>query len=87
MIRPILTEVAIFLIPFVLYAAFLFASRSVVLHRTSWPLPVIGWLVLAALLLTVISMLLLVHYSGAPPKSTYVPAHLENGRLVPGTEK
>ncbi|NVN85102.1 MAG: hypothetical protein HXX15_03340 [Rhodopseudomonas sp.] len=87
MIRPILTEIGIFLIPFVLYAAFLFASRSIVLHRSSWPVHVVGWLVLAALLLTIVSLLLLVHYSGAPPTSTYVPAHVENGKLVPGIEK
>ena len=27
------------------------------------------------------------HFSGAAPNSTYVPAHIENGRLVPGVEK
>ena len=42
---------------------------------------------LAALVLVILSLLLLVHYSGAPPGSTYVPAHMENGRLVPGVEK
>ena len=26
----------------------------------------------------------LADFSGAPPVSTYVPAHIENGRLVPG---
>ena len=28
----------------------------------------------------------LAHFSGAPPESTYVPAHIENGKFVPGTE-
>jgi hypothetical protein len=32
-------------------------------------------------------MVLLVQFSGAPPDSTYIPAHIENGRLVPGVEK
>jgi hypothetical protein len=87
MIRTVLTEVGIFLIPFVLYAFFLMASRSAMLHRASWPLRVVGWLTLTAFALVIGSLLLLVHYSGAPPGSTYVPAHLENGRLVPGVEK
>ncbi|ACE99918.1 DUF6111 family protein [Rhodopseudomonas palustris] len=87
MIRVVLTEIGIFLIPFVLYAAFLIATRSAMLHRASWPLRVVGWLVATALVLVIVSLLLLVHYSGAPPGSTYVPAHLENGRLVPGVEK
>jgi hypothetical protein len=87
MIRPILTEIGIFLIPFAVYALYLIASRSNVLHRTSWPLHVVGWLALGALLLTILSLLLLAHFSGAPPKSTYVPAHIENGRLIPGREE
>jgi hypothetical protein len=87
MIRPVLTEVGIFLIPFVLYAVFLILSRSNLLHRSSWPVKVVGWLALASLLLTIVSLLLLAHFSGAPPNSTYIPAHIENGKFVPGVEK
>ena len=87
MIRPILTEIGIFLIPFAVYAAFLIATRSGLLVWSSWPLHVIAKLTIGALVLVVISFVLLAHYSGAPPDSTYVPAHLENGRLVPGAEK
>ncbi|WP_027581301.1 DUF6111 family protein [Bradyrhizobium sp. Ai1a-2] len=87
MIRPVLTEIGIFLIPFAVYALFLIATRSGVLAKSSWPLPLIAKLVLGALLLVVISFVLLAHFSGAPPNSTYVPAHIENGKLVPGVEK
>ena len=87
MIRPVLTEVGIFLIPFAVYAAFLIATRSGLLVQASWPLHVLGRLVIGALLLVVISFVLLGHFSGAPPNSTYIPAHVENGRLVPGVEK
>jgi hypothetical protein len=41
----------------------------------------------SSLLLVIISFLLLAHFSGAPPNSTYIPAHIENGKLVPGAEK
>ena len=44
-------------------------------------------LALGSLLLVVISFIVLAQFSGAPPDSTYVPAHLENGRLVDGVEK
>ena len=87
MIRPVLTEVAIFLIPFVAYAVFLIVTRSQLFDKTSWPLPVIGWLSAVALIFIIASFALLAHFSGAPPGSTYVPAHIENGRLVPGVEK
>ena len=87
MIRPVLTEIGIFLIPFAVYALFLIATRSGVFDQASWPLPLVAKLVLGSLLLVVVSFLLLAHFSGAPPNSTYVPAHIENGKLVPGVEK
>ena len=30
------------------------------------------------------SFIVLAHWGGEPPGSTYVPAHMENGKLVPG---
>ena len=87
MIRPVLTELAIFLIPFVAYALFLMATRAGVFVSSSWPAHLVAKLVLGSLVLVVISFILLAEFSGAPPDSTYVPAHLENGKLVPGGEK
>jgi len=87
MIRPVLTEVGIFLIPFAVYALFLIATRSGLLAQSSWPAHLVAKLALGSLLLVVVSFLLLAHFSGAPPNSTYVPAHIENGKLVPGAEK
>lgn len=87
MIRPVLTELAIFLIPFVAYALFLMATRAGVFASSSWPAHLIAKLVLGSLLLVVISFVFLAQFSGAPPDSTYVPAHLEDGKLVHGVEK
>jgi len=87
MIRPVLTEVVIFLLPFAVYAVFLVATRYQLLATASWPIHVIGSLIGVALALTIVAMLLFVHYSGAPPGLTYTPAHMENGKLVPGVEK
>jgi len=72
MIRPILTEFALFITPFVLYALFLWATREGVLDVNAWSMPRLMWLTMSALVM---------------PGSTYVPAHMENGRLVPGTER
>jgi hypothetical protein len=87
MIRPAFTEIGVFLIPFAVYALFLIATRSGLLLQSSWPLLVIARLALGALLLVVISFILLAHFSGAAPNSTYIPAHIENGKFVPGVEK
>jgi len=87
MIRPVLPAIGIFLIPLAAYAVFLIATRSCVLVLSSWPAHLVAKLVLGSLLLVVISFVLLAQFSGAPPDSTYVPAHIENGKLVPGVEK
>ena len=49
MIRPVLTELALFLAPFAIYAVYLWATRAGVLHPESWPLPTLMWLTIAAL--------------------------------------
>jgi hypothetical protein len=87
MIRPAFTEIGIFLIPFAVYALFLVATRSGLLVQSSWPVHIVGRLALGALLLVVISFVLLAHFSGAAPNSTYIPAHIDNGKFVPGVEK
>jgi hypothetical protein len=87
MIRPAFTEVGIFLIPFAVYALFLIATRTGLLVQSSWPLNIIAKLLVGSLLLVVISFVLLAQFSGGAPNSTYIPAHIENGRLVPGVEK
>ena len=87
MIRPAFTEILVFLIPFAVYALFLLATRSGLLLQASWPVHVVAKLVLGALLMVIASFILLAHFSGAPPNSTYIPAHIENGKFVPGVEK
>ena len=87
MIRPAFTEIGIFLIPFAVYALFLFATSTGLLVQSSWPAHVVAKLVLGSLLLVVVSFILLAHFSGAEPNSTYIPAHIENGKFVPGAEK
>jgi hypothetical protein len=84
MIRPVLTEIVLFLTPFVLYAVFLFATRAEIFERASWSPRILMWLTGTALALLVVSFILLSQFSGAPPGSTYEPAHVEDGKFVPG---
>ena len=87
MIRPVATELVLFVTPFVLYAVFLWATKAGVLHPDSWPLARIAWLAIAALVLVLGSFVYFAHFTGAPVGSTYIPAHIENGKFVPGTTK
>lgn len=87
MIRPVATEIALFLLPFALYAIYLAATRAGVLHPDAWSLSTLMWLTIAALGLMLGSFLVLAHFTGDAPNSQYIPAHIEDGKLVPGTSK
>ena len=84
MIRPLLTEVALFLAPFAVYAIFLLAMRMGVLDPVHWTWARLAWLVIAALALMIGSFVVLAQFGGEPPGTNYVPAHIEDGVFVPG---
>jgi hypothetical protein len=85
MIRPVLTELALFLAPFVAYALFLIVTKAALLERASWPPKMLATLAVIALVLMIGSFVVLAHFSGAPPGSTYIPAHVDDqGNFIPG---
>jgi len=83
MIRPVLSEIGLFVAPFALYVVFLLATRAGLLAPFAWTMPRLAVLLTVSLLLVIGSFLVLAQFSGAPPGSRYVPAHIENGKLVP----
>jgi hypothetical protein len=87
MIRPLFTEVALFVVPFLVYALFLWATRSGVLDAAAWSPPRLAWLLIVALGLMVGSFIGLAEFGGAPPRSTYVPAHVDAGKVQPGVTR
>ena len=62
MIRPIFTEIVLFLTPFVLYAVFLWATQAGVLDLKSWPLVRVATLAIAALALVLGSFIYFAHF-------------------------
>ena len=83
MIRALSEPLAFFLVPFALYAGFLLLQLVNPFLIDNWTRRVVVPLTLAGLLLAVGSLvmvgLLAPRYEGG-----YVPAHEENGRIVPG---
>jgi heme/copper-type cytochrome/quinol oxidase subunit 3 len=84
MIRPVATEIMLFALPFVLYAVFLWATRAGVMDPESWPVSRLITLAIVSFLLMIGSFIYFANYTGAPPGSRYVPAHIEDGKFVPG---
>ncbi len=88
MIRPVLTELALFIAPFAAYAIFLLVTKTAVLERSSWPPRTLASLGIIAFILMIGSFLYLSHFAGSPPGKTYVPAHYDSqGNFVPGEFK
>ena len=87
MIRPVFTEIALFAAPFLVYGFYLWRTKAGLFEAESWGWATTGWLTIIALVLVLGSFLVIAQFSGSPPNSTYVPAHMENGRLVPGTDR
>ena len=83
MIRPVATEIGLFLTPFVVYAAFLLRRAPACSIRRHGRCARLAGLVIVSLILMVGSFLVLAQFGGAPPGSTYVPAHIEDGKFVP----
>lgn len=88
MIRPVLTELVLFATPFALYALYILVTkRGGVLDRANWPVARVVWLAIVACLSVIVSFIVLAQWGGAPPGSTYVPAHTKDGKFIPGTTK
>lgn len=82
MIRVVLEGALIFLLPFALFAIVLLLMRRNVLRVDSWS-PHALWLVVAGLAL-VIGSLLFAGLFAERSTGAFEPAHMEDGRLVPG---
>ena len=87
MIRQLVTELALFVAPFAAYALFVWATREGVISVSTWSPARLIWLTAAALVLVIAGFVGLAQFGGAPPGSTYVPAHVDGGKFVPGTTR
>ena len=80
--RVILETLLLFLIPFALYAGFHLALLRWPFVAELWSRSVVSTLAIAGLLIAVIGFVSLGLFGAH--QGTYVPAHIENGRLAPG---
>jgi hypothetical protein len=82
MIRAVFGEVLLFFLPFALFALFLLVKRRNPLRLAAWSESTV-WLVIAGLA-CVIAGLVVTGITSEREAGAFEPAHMENGRLVPG---
>lgn len=83
MLRTVLVELALFLIPFVLYGALLIATKGSVVPA-HWSPRALAALAVVALGLAALGLVVFEGGRSAPPGSHYVPAATRDGVFVPG---
>ena len=85
MLRVLLQYLLPLLLPFLLYAAYVALAHGrapswLDLNPRQWAM--LGGTGLGLLMISLVAWSLL---SGSPPDETYIPPHLEDGEIVPGT--
>ena len=83
MLRIILTQLFLFLLPFACYASYLWLSQKNK-HPESWSRGPVAWLTLAGLGLTIAGLITVAQLETAPEGKEYRPSEFRDGVLVPG---
>lgn len=82
--RSFITELLLFLMPFGAYALYLWARGHGWREPEHWRGIPLAWLVAAGIAAVAASLVFTALTTGVPKGGVYVPAHVEDGRLVPG---
>jgi hypothetical protein len=83
MLRIALIDIFMFALPFLIYGAYMLATRNAV-PATLWQGAPVGWLLAAGGALLLITMATLISFSGGKPGGTYHPPSLNDGVIKPG---
>ncbi len=81
--RPLLESLGLFLLPFALFALYLGMRLKYPLAVEHWTKGRLSWLTLAGLAAAALGLLAL-NVFAPRGHGRYIPAHLENGAIVPG---
>ena len=83
MLRAALEPIAFFLTPFAVFAIYLVLRTRYPLAVEHWPRSRVAALTLVGLVVAALGMALLASFAPRG-QGTYVPARIENGKLIPG---
>lgn len=83
MVRVVLVDIILFLLPFMIYAAYMVWVKGVAPKSAMSGAPVL-WLIAAGFAVLIVGFFLLVDFSGGAREGTYHPSVLEDGVIKPG---
>jgi len=83
-IRVVLIELLLFLLPFALYAGFVYLRRTQEEDQGLWHDVPLFYLTMAGAALIAIGFISFATFTGAPTDAEYVPAIIKDGKIVPG---
>ncbi|MGD9869063.1 MAG: DUF6111 family protein [Hyphomicrobiales bacterium] len=84
MLRVVFVNFLMFLLPFLVYAAFMIATGRRKVGEGLWTDAPLKWLFVTGLGLMLIAVGLLISFTGGDPGGSYEPPHMENGVIKPG---
>ncbi|MBL6952129.1 MAG: hypothetical protein ISR50_05830 [Alphaproteobacteria bacterium] len=84
MLSKILYHLVPFLLPFIAYALFLFATRRAREKGQAFDEAPWLWLFATGLVLMVASLIAVWAFTGDPAGGQYVAPHVQDGKMVPG---
>ena len=85
MVRVVLINIALFVLPLALYAAYFYVTEHNQNAATlEWKNMPLSFLLQAGLGLIVIGMLATAYLGGEKAGGNYIPARMQDGKLIPG---
>lgn len=85
MLRVVLLELVMFLLPFFIYGIYVYWFRQAEPGEGGiWADAPLAWLAVAGIVLMLIAITLLIQFTGDRPGGVYVPPRFEDGVLKPG---
>lgn len=84
MARIFVFNIFFFLLPFLLYAGYLLATKGSFRNAEEWQLRTVSWLALGGAVLLVAVILIFANYDTVSGDTTYRPAQYIDGKIVPG---
>lgn len=84
MLRIAFIDILMFSLPFLVYGAYMLAARRAE-PADMWQDAPIIWLLAAGCVLVIVTMAMLISFSGGKPGGTYHPPSIVDGVIKPGT--